>query len=142
MSYYKYDLMSEDLMTASEASKKWGFEESYVRQIVKKYPERIPEGEVRLFGKTLVITKYGMEKLTGRLLEESWYFYIEKQQMIFKEEQCDSYEAALDRLRKELKKQGVVNYEPTPIDPLGQRVGQVLRNGERVFISKKVRQSR
>lgn len=62
--------------------------------------------------------------------------------MIFKEEQCDSYEAALDRLRKELKKQGVVNYEPTPIDPLGQRVGQVLRNGERVFISKKVKKSR
>lgn len=71
LSYYKYDLMSDDLMTASEASKKWGFEESYVRQIVKKYPERIPEGEVRLFGKTLVITTYGMEKLTGRSLEES-----------------------------------------------------------------------
>jgi len=134
--------MSVDLMTASEASRKWGFEESYVRQIVKKYPERIPKGEVRLFGKTLVITRQGMEQLTGKRMEEVWYFYVEKQQMIFKEVPCGSYEVALERLSKELKKKGVTDYEPVPIDPQKQRVGQLLENGERVFIAKKVRQSR
>lgn len=51
MSVHKYDLMSAELMTAPEASRKWGYEESYVRQMIKKYPERIPAGEVRKFGK-------------------------------------------------------------------------------------------
>lgn len=70
LSIHKYDLMSDELMTAPEASRKWGYEESYVRQMIKKYPERIPAGEIRKFGKTLVITSEGMEKLTGRSLKE------------------------------------------------------------------------
>lgn len=137
LSYYKYDLMSDDLMTASEASKKWGFEESYVRQIVKKYPERIPEGELRLFGKTLVITAYGMEKLTGRSLEDPWYFCFEKQQMIFKEVKYASYEEALDRLKKELERHGIGDYSPSTIDDQKQRIGFQLNDGSYLFITKR-----
>lgn len=137
MSHYKYDLMSDELMTASEASKKWGFEESYVRQMVKKYPERIPEGEVRLFGKTLIITAYGMEKLTGKSLEKPWYFCIEKQQMIFKEVKYDSYEEALTRLTEELKQHGIANYYPVTLDHYKQRIGIQLDDKSYFFITRK-----
>ena len=43
-----------------------GYDSSYVRQIKKKYPNKIPEGEIRLFGKNLVITREGIEALIGR----------------------------------------------------------------------------
>ena len=44
----------------------------------KKYPNKIPEGEIRLFGKTLVITREGMEASTGRKEPIQWFFVIEE----------------------------------------------------------------
>ncbi|WP_429960909.1 helix-turn-helix domain-containing protein [Enterococcus sp. AZ012] len=137
MSVHKYDLMSDDLMTAPEASRKWGYEESYVRQMINKYPERIPPGEIRMFGKTLVITSGGMEKLTGRSLKEYWYFYIEKQQMIFKEVKYESYEDALERLMNEMKRQGSLTDVPEAMDDHSERIGIKLENGTILFITKK-----
>ncbi|EPH92627.1 hypothetical protein D922_02430 [Enterococcus faecalis 06-MB-DW-09] len=139
LSANKYELMSHDLMTAPEASKKWGYEESYVRQMIKKYPDRIPEGEIRMFGKTLVITSEGMENLTGRTLEEYWYFYIESQQMVFKEVKYNSYEEALERLMNEMRKRGITNYIPKSIDDQNTRIGIQLDNGSLLFITKKGR---
>lgn len=127
--------MSDELMTAPEASRKWGYEESYVRQMIKKYPERTPAGEIRMFGKTLVITSEGMEKLTGRSLKEYWYFYIEKQQIVFKEVKYNSYEEALERLMNELGKRGISNYVPAAIDNQNQRIGLQLDNGTLLFIT-------
>lgn len=46
-------------MTATEASLRWGYDSGYVRQMKKKYPNKIPEEKIRLFGKTLVITRDG-----------------------------------------------------------------------------------
>ncbi|MGM0203087.1 helix-turn-helix domain-containing protein [Enterococcus sp. AZ149] len=135
MSEKKYDLMSHDLMTAPEASRRWGYEESYVRQMIKKYPDRIPEGEIRMFGKTLVITSKGMENLTGQSLKEYWYFYIEKQQIVFKEVKYNSYEEALERLMDELGKRGISNYVPAAIDDQNQRIGLQLDNGTLLFIT-------
>ena len=137
MSVHKYDLMSAELMTAPEASRKWGYEESYVRQMIKKYPERIPAGEVRKFGKTLVITSEGMEKLTGRSLKEYWYFYIEKQQMIFKEVKYESYKDALERLINEMKGQASLTDVPEAMDDHSERIGIRLDNGSILFITKK-----
>lgn len=135
MSEKKYDLMSHVLMTAPEASRRWGYEESYVRQMTKKYPDRIPEGEIRMFGKNLVITSKGMENLTGRSLKEYWYFYIEKQQIVFKEVKYNSYEEALERLMNELGKRGISNYVPAAIDYQNQRIGLQLDNGTLLFIT-------
>ncbi|EPH91084.1 hypothetical protein D922_02755 [Enterococcus faecalis 06-MB-DW-09] len=136
LSVHKYDLMSDDLMTAPEASRKWGYEESYVRQMIKKYPDRIPEGEIRMFGKTLVITAFGMEKLTGRSPKERWYFCIEKQQMIFKQVKYDFYEEALARLIKEIENLGISDYLLTTIDNQKQRVGLGLEDGTFLFVTK------
>jgi hypothetical protein len=116
-----------------------GYEESYVRQMIKKYPDRIPEGEIRMFGKTLVITSEGMENLTGRTLEEYWYFYIESQQMVFKEVKYNSYEEALERLMNEMGKRGITNYIPKSIDDQNTRIGIQLDNGSLLFITKKGR---
>lgn len=126
-------------MTAPEASRRWGYEESYVRQMIKKYPDRIPEGEIRMFGKTLVITSKGMENLTGRSLNEYWYFYIEKQQIVFKEVKYNSYEEALERLINEIGKLGISNYIPAAMDDQNQRIGLQLDNGSLLFITKKGR---
>lgn len=136
LSVHKYDLMSDDLMTAPEASRKWGYEESYVRQMIKKYPDKIPEGEIRMFGKTLVITSLGMEKLTGRSPKEAWYFCIEKQQMIFKQVKYDFYEEALARLIKEIENLGISDYLLTTIDSQKQRVGLGLKDGTFLFVTK------
>lgn len=38
------------LMTATEASQRWGCDSGQVRQMKKKYPKIIPEGKIRLFG--------------------------------------------------------------------------------------------
>ncbi|EOI6343304.1 helix-turn-helix domain-containing protein [Listeria monocytogenes] len=53
-------------MSAAVASERWGFDSSYVRQLYRKYPNRFLDGTIRQFGKTYVITKEGMEYLTGQ----------------------------------------------------------------------------
>ncbi|MBC1937862.1 hypothetical protein HCA69_15975 [Listeria grandensis] len=60
----RYKLTDTDLMTSSEASARWGKDQSYVRQLFKKYPGRFKEGTYRKFGSVFVITKEGMEYVT------------------------------------------------------------------------------
>lgn len=40
--------------------------DDYVRQVYRKTPERFPAGTIRKFGKQLVVTRKGMEVVTGK----------------------------------------------------------------------------
>lgn len=65
MKKLKIDLNDEDYMGSHEASVMWGKQKDYVRTIFNKYPKRFPEGTIRKFGKQLVVTREGMETVTG-----------------------------------------------------------------------------
>ena len=90
----KYELSSEDLMSASEASGRWGYDEGYVRQQLSKYPEKFKEGTIRKFGKTYIITREGMEYLTGMTEKEAnsglWVVRHEKNWIVDFEKRVDS----------------------------------------------------
>jgi hypothetical protein len=64
-----------NLMTGAEASERWGYDRRYVNQLYSKYPERFKRGTVIRIGNinkpTIVISKQGMEYLTGMTEEES-----------------------------------------------------------------------
>lgn len=62
----KYRLNDPDIMTSSEASERWGLSQSYIRQMFIKYPDKFKAGTYRKFGIVFVITKEGMEHLTGK----------------------------------------------------------------------------
>ena len=67
-------LSSPDLMMATEASRRWGYQPNYVRQMYQKYPERFLDGQIRLFGTTYIITRECMEHLTTKSEDDSlWY---------------------------------------------------------------------
>ncbi|WP_057788261.1 helix-turn-helix domain-containing protein [Weissella minor] len=59
------DLNVENIMSSKEATKLWGKADDYVRQMLKKYPQKFPEGSVCKFGRQLVVTTEGMEAVTG-----------------------------------------------------------------------------
>ncbi|WP_419153554.1 helix-turn-helix domain-containing protein [Weissella viridescens] len=59
------NLDGEDIMSAKDASQKWGKSDDYVRQMYRKYPDKFPAGSIRKFGKQLVVTRQGMETVTG-----------------------------------------------------------------------------
>lgn len=59
------DLRDHDIMSSSEAAKRWKKADDYVRQVFRKSPERFPAGTIRKFGKQLVVTRHGMEAATG-----------------------------------------------------------------------------
>lgn len=61
----KINLNTEDLIGSREASLMWGKQQDYVRTIYNKYPERFPKGTIRKFGKQLIVTREGMEAVTG-----------------------------------------------------------------------------
>ncbi|AMV62371.1 Hypothetical protein ADU72_1845 [Pediococcus damnosus] len=65
MKKLKLDLNDEDYMGSHEASVMWGKQKDYVRTIYNKYPKRFPEGTIRKFGKQLIVTREGMEAVTG-----------------------------------------------------------------------------
>lgn len=65
MKNLRIDLNDEDYMGSHEASVMWGKQKDYVRTIFNKYPKRFPEGTIRKFGKQLVVTREGMEAVTG-----------------------------------------------------------------------------
>ena len=65
MKKLKIDLNDQDYMGSHEASSMWGKQKDYVRTIYNKYPKRFPEGTIRKFGKQLIVTREGMEAVTG-----------------------------------------------------------------------------
>ncbi|EEW64439.2 helix-turn-helix domain-containing protein [Enterococcus faecium] len=139
MSEKKYDLHDNDLMTATEASLRWGYDSSYVRQMKKKYPNRIPEGEIRLFGKTLVITRDGMEALTGRkeprpqffiIEEDNWSIQSQKEVGTFVEGKEILKQWILNNLEYVNPNQVVLKY----IDPAKRKFGLTIIPGKRIYV--------
>ncbi|NMV53759.1 hypothetical protein FOL88_01955 [Lactobacillus reuteri] len=59
------DLNNPNIMDAKEAAKIWDKNEGYVRTAYKKTPEKFPEGSIRKFGSTWVVTTKAMEAITG-----------------------------------------------------------------------------
>lgn len=53
----------QNLYTAKEASLLLGKEESYVRQLYKKFPDKFKKGTIRKIGRELIITKEGVDHL-------------------------------------------------------------------------------
>ena len=70
MKKLKIDLNTDELIGSREASLMWGKQKDYVRTIYNKYPHRFPEGTIRKFGKQLIVTKEGMEAVTGIMYNE------------------------------------------------------------------------
>ncbi|ODP93988.1 helix-turn-helix domain-containing protein [Levilactobacillus brevis] len=68
------DLRDRDIMSSMEAAKRWMKADDYVRQIYRKTPERFPAGTIRKFGKQLVVTRKGMEVVTGETEIEAKQF--------------------------------------------------------------------
>ncbi|EMF0380252.1 hypothetical protein JMQ93_002682, partial [Enterococcus hirae] len=139
MSKKKYDLHDNDLMTATEASLRWGYDSGYVRQMKKKYPNKIPEGEIRLFGKTLVITRVGMEALTGRkepiqrffvIEEDNWSVQSQKEVGTFEEGKEILKQWILNNLELVNLDQVVLKY----IDPAKQKFGLSIIPGKRIYV--------
>lgn len=59
------NLNNPEIMTSKDAALRWGMAPDYVRQVLRSNPSRFPEGTVRLFGRQLVVTREGMEAVTG-----------------------------------------------------------------------------
>lgn len=100
------DIRELGLMTFSQASERWKKEKSYVFQQYTKYPNKFMPGSVDFLKSansnrgTFVITREGMEHLTGQTEEEAnsseWVVYVEQNFNIIDEKFCDSEEAAED----------------------------------------------
>lgn len=70
-----------DVFLATEASERWGFNKNYVRREYNSRPEKFLKGSIRLFGTAYIITREGMEHLTGLTEKEanSWIIWHEKE---------------------------------------------------------------
>lgn len=51
------------IYTGAEASKLLGKEQSYIRQLYAKYPNRFPKGSIRKFGKEYIVTQEAIDEL-------------------------------------------------------------------------------
>lgn len=116
-----------------------GYDSSYVRQIKKKYPNKIPEGEIRLFGKNLVITREGMEDLIGRKEPIQRFFVIEEDNWSVQSQK----EVRAVEEGKEILKQWIlnnlefVNLDKVVlkyIDPAKQKFGLSIIPGKRIYV--------
>ncbi|GAB6092259.1 helix-turn-helix domain-containing protein [Furfurilactobacillus curtus] len=65
------NLNDRDIMSSSEAARRWQKSDDYVRQVFRKNPERFPIGTIRKFGKQLVVTRHGIEIVTGETEPEA-----------------------------------------------------------------------
>lgn len=52
-----------EIFTGAEASKLLGKDNSYIRQLYAKYPNRFPKGSIRKFGKEYIVTKEAIDAL-------------------------------------------------------------------------------
>ena len=113
-----------------------GYDSSYVRQIKKKYPNKIPEGEIRLFGKNLVITREGMEDLIGRKEPIQRFFVIEEDNWSVQSQK----EVRAVEEGKEILKQWIlnnlefVNLNQKYIDPAKQKFGLSIIPGKIIYV--------
>lgn len=105
----------------------------------KKYPNKIPEREIRLFGKTLVITRDGMEALTGRkepiqrffvIEEDNWSVQSQKEVGTFEEGKEILKQWILNNLELVNLDQVVLKY----IDPVKRKYGLTIIPGKRIYV--------
>lgn len=64
----RINLNDPDYMEAKDAARRWGKADNYIRNIWNdtRWNKRILPGTVRKFGNTFIITREGMEHLTGQ----------------------------------------------------------------------------
>ncbi|WP_099299661.1 helix-turn-helix domain-containing protein [Pediococcus pentosaceus] len=62
----KIDLDTKELIGSREASLMWDKQKDYVRTVFNKQPGRFPKGTIRKFGRQLIVTREGMEAVTGK----------------------------------------------------------------------------
>lgn len=69
----KINLNDSDIMSSQEAAKLWGKAPDYVRQVLRSNPNRFPQGTVRLIGRQIIVTREGMEAVTGhKSIKKFW----------------------------------------------------------------------
>lgn len=126
-------------MTAAEASRRWGYESGYVRQMRKKYPEKIPEGVVRMFGNALVIIRPGMEQLTGKKEKVNRFFVVEEDNWsVMDQKEVNNFEEGKEQLKvlvlKNLDSLDVTNVTLDYIDAQRRKFGIKVRPGKSFYI--------
>lgn len=91
------DIDKLEIMTGAEASERWGYNRTYVSQIYIKYPKNFLPGTITFVGNmkgTLLITKEGMEYLTGMSEKAAntglWIVRHEKNFLVDFEQRVDS----------------------------------------------------
>ena len=91
------DIDKLGIMTGAEASERWGYNRTYVSQMYIKYPEKFLPGTITFVGNmkgTLLITKEGMEYLTGMSEKATntglWIVRHEKNFLVDFEQRVDS----------------------------------------------------
>ena len=91
------DIDKLGIMTGAEASERWGYNRTYVSQMYIKYPEKFLPGTITFVGNmkgTLLITKEGMEYLTGMSEKTAnkglWLVRLEKNFLVDFERRVDS----------------------------------------------------
>lgn len=62
----RINLNDPDIMDSKEAVSKWGIDDSTLR----KRKNDFPEGSIRKIGTSWAVTRYGMEKVFGKLEED------------------------------------------------------------------------
>jgi hypothetical protein len=130
----QYELNDPNLMEATVASKLWGYEESYVRGILNKYPDRMPEGEYRKFGKVLVISSKGMEILTGKSMK--WVYVKQVGDLMIDLKEFDEYSSAVEVLEAAAPEwKDKLGY----LDPLKKKWGiRILDTKTTIYIENKI----
>ena len=138
------------LMTFPNASERWNYERSYVYQQFHNNPEKFLEGSVAFLEGggvrgTFVITREGMEHLTGKTEEQAndglWRVYVEKQFQILDEQPCNSRDLA-ENLMKEIAyqkmqpKKGIEQVEFCYLDDQNKKYGTRLQGGLIIYFKK------
>lgn len=144
------DLRDIGLMTFPNASERWNYERSYVYQQFNKNPEKFLKGSVTFLEAggvrgTFVITREGMEYLTGKTEEQAneglWRVYVEKQFQILDEQPCNSQDLA-ESLMKEITyqkmqaKQDVEKVAFHFLDDQNRKYGTRLQDGLIIYYKK------
>ncbi|MBL1227127.1 helix-turn-helix domain-containing protein [Enterococcus sp. BWR-S5] len=143
------------LMTFPRASERWNKERSYVYQQYKKYPEKFLPGSTAYLngsgsGGTLIITREGMEHLTGQTEAEAsnelWEAIVMKQSNIIEQKQAVTEEEIFEQMlqmidyhaRNEMVNEGIT-YDY--LDEQRKNFGIRLKNGVTIYY-KNIRRGR
>lgn len=103
------NLDNPQIMSASEAAKRWGLNDSRLRQKIDDFPK----GTIRKFGKQWVVTESGMNKVFGKpLMEGDWRMEIN---LAIKDIIGTNLIALVDEIEKVQSK---VNIEPPMIEDI------------------------